>query len=214
MIKAVLFDMDGVLVDSEKWICKAAIQMFQELGLDVEEDDFLPFVGTGENRYIGGVADKYDFEIDIEACKERTYKIYLEIIQNNLDPLPGVNQFIHKCRALGLKIAVATSADEIKMKANLHEIGLPESVFDATVNGLMVEKKKPFPDIYLLAASLLNVNPEECLVVEDAVNGVEAAKYAKAKCLALTTSFPKEMLKEADWFAKTLEDAPKECLLW
>jgi len=188
--------------------------MFQELGLDVEEDDFLPFVGTGENRYIGGVADKYDFEIDIEACKERTYKIYLEIIQNNLDPLPGVNQFIHKCRALGLKIAVATSADEIKMKANLHEIGLPESVFDATVNGLMVEKKKPFPDIYIAAAEKLGLKPTDCLVVEDAINGVEAAKAAGAHCLGLTTSFSASELNKADWVASSLKYAPDEVLSW
>lgn len=67
----VIFDMDGVLVDSEKFICKAACLTFEEIGLQVKPDDFLPFVGTGEDRYIGGVAEKYNFAIDIEAVKKR-----------------------------------------------------------------------------------------------------------------------------------------------
>lgn len=59
MLQGVLFDMDGVLVDSESFICKAAVEMFEEKGLTVKKEDFIPFVGTGENRYIGGVAEKY-----------------------------------------------------------------------------------------------------------------------------------------------------------
>jgi len=59
MLQGVLFDMDGVLVDSESFICKAAVKMFEENGLTVKKEDFIPFVGTGENRYIGGVAEKY-----------------------------------------------------------------------------------------------------------------------------------------------------------
>ena len=79
--------MDGVLVDSEKFICKAACLMFEELGLKVIADDFTPFVGTGENRYIGGVAEKYNFPIEIDIVKKRTYDIYLEIIQGESDRL-------------------------------------------------------------------------------------------------------------------------------
>ena len=79
----VLFDMDGVLVDSEVFICRAACMMFEESGLKVRPEDFLPFVGTGENRYLGGVAEKYGFAIEINEAKERTYDIYLEIIRGN-----------------------------------------------------------------------------------------------------------------------------------
>lgn len=204
MIEAVLFDMDGVLVDSEKFICEAAISMFKELGLAVKEEDFLPFVGAGENAYLGGVADKYSLDFDLTIGKKRTYDIYLEIIKGKLNCLPGVVKFINECRNRNLKIAVATSADYIKMNANLEEIGLPPQTFDAVINGLQVERKKPFPDIYELAASIIGVKPKNCLVVEDAVNGIEAAKAAGAKCLALTTSFPKELLKDADWIISDL----------
>jgi len=76
---AVIFDMDGVLVDSEPLINAAAIAMFRENGLVVQPEDFLPFVGAGEDRYIGGVAETYRFTLDLPAAKQRTYEIYLDL---------------------------------------------------------------------------------------------------------------------------------------
>ena len=206
--------MDGVLVDTEEFIAKAAVEMFRREGLDVKDEDFVPFVGKGEDRYLGGVAEKYGFPIDIKKAKGKTYAIYAEMVKGKLSPLPGVMDFIKKARAKALRIAVATSADRIKMEVNLQNAGIPEDIFDATVNGLEIERKKPYPDIFILAAEKIGVKPEECLVVEDAVSGVEAAKRAGAKCLALMTSFTKEELAGADWFANTLADAPDECLEW
>jgi beta-phosphoglucomutase len=212
--KGVIFDMDGVLVDSEPFICKAACMMFAEHGLKVQPKDFLPFVGMGENRFLGGVAEKYNFLINIERDKKRTYDIYLEIIKGNLGPLPGVHEFIAKCRTMGKKIAVASSADMRKAEGNLREIGLPFGTFDAVITAEDVVHKKPAPDIFLAAAKRLGLDPRECLVVEDAVSGVEAAKSAGAKCLAITTSFTKEKLSKADWFAENLAAAPGEVLNW
>lgn len=213
-MKGVLFDMDGVLVDSEAYICKAAILMFKEKGLEVKPEDFLPFVGAGENRYLGGVAEKYNFPVDIDEIKARTYEIYGEIIQGELEPLEGVMDFIAVCKQRDLKIAVATSADEVKMKANLKEIGIPVETFDAAVNGLMIKNKKPDPEIFITAAKHLGLSPEECLVVEDAVNGVEAGKRAGAKVLAIMSSFNREQLKDADWIVENLADYPPEVFLW
>ena len=214
MIKAVLFDMDGVLIDSEEYMCRAAILMFAEKGITVTESDFTPFVGMGENRYLGGVAEKYGIPIDLERDKARAYAIYGDITRGKLEPLPGVHEFIARCRALGLKLAVATSADRVKMEINIASLGLPAGTFDQTVNGLEVERKKPYPDIYLEAAKRLGVNPEACLVVEDAVSGIEAGKAAGCRCLGLTTSFPAERLRLADWICSTLADAPEESIRW
>ncbi len=214
MIRGVLFDMDGVLVDSEPFICKAAIMMFDEMGLKVSPDDFIPFVGMGENKYIGGVAEKHGLTVDISQAKARTYQIYKTIIKGTLTPLPGVKKFLDKCREMGLKLAVATSADLIKMEASLVETGLHASLFNATVNGLEVENKKPYPDIYKKASERLGLKPEECLVVEDALSGIKAAKAAGCRCLAVATSFGKGELGEADWICDNLMKAPDEALKW
>jgi len=210
----VIFDMDGVLLDSEPFICKAACMMFTEHGLVVPPEDFLPFVGAGENRYLGGVAGKYGFPIQIERDKKRTYDIYLEIIKGQLHPLPGVQEFIARCRQLGKKIAVASSADFRKVQGNLVEIQIPFETFDAVVTAEDVVHKKPDPEIFLAAATKLGLNARDCLVVEDAVNGVAAAKSAGARCLALTTSFTRKQLAPADWIAPTLAQAPPEVLVW
>lgn len=214
-LRGVIFDMDGVLCDSEPFICEAACRMFAErYHLQVQPEDFLPFVGAGENRYLGGVAGKYGLTLDIEADKRRTYEIYLEIIRGRLRPLPGVHEFLAACRQRGQRLAVATSADRIKMDGNLAEIGLAAASFDACVNGNEVERKKPHPDIFLTAAQRLGLLPDECLVVEDAPNGIEAAKAAGAWCLGLTTSFSAAHLHAAgaDWTAPDLAHVPADII--
>lgn len=214
MIKGVLFDMDGVLVDSEAFILEAAMTMFSERGLETRPEDFEPFVGTGENSYLGGVAKKYGLDIDIEAAKARTYAIFTEIIRGRLKPLPGAADFIGRCRARGLRIALATSADRVKMEANLREIGMPPETFDTLVNGLDVTHRKPHPEIYATAAERLGFSGSECLVVEDALSGLEAARAAGARCLMLETSFARERIVGADWIAKDLSEAPEEAISW
>jgi beta-phosphoglucomutase len=214
MIKAVLFDMDGVLLESEEYINRAGVMMFREKGFEVQPEDFLPFTGMGEDRYLGGVAEKYNIPFDVMADKRRTYEIYAELVRNNIDPLPGVFDFIEKCRSKGLKIAVATSADLVKMEINLKEIDLPVSTFDATINGLEIQNKKPSPDIFIKAAERIATDPSACLVVEDAISGVEAGKSAGARVLALTTTFSAKELSRADWIAKDLSEAPTEALNW
>jgi len=214
MIEAVLFDMDGVLVDSEEYICRAAVRMFQEKGYRVAPEDFLPFTGMGENRYLGGVAEKHRIPFDLEKEKARTYAIYADLVRGKLEALDGVHKFISTCRERGLKLAVASSADPVKVNINLDEIGLDRSLFRAIVTGLDIEHKKPAPDIFLKAAQLLDVHPSRCLVVEDAVSGVKAGKTAGARVLALTTSFSAEELSEANWITSTLATAGIEVLDW
>ena len=214
MIKGVLFDMDGVLVDSEPFICKAAIMMFNELGVKVMPEDFLPFVGMGENRYIGGVAQAHGVTVDIEKVKARTYEIYKKIVSGNLSPLPGVHKFIAECRKKGFRLALATSADRVKMEVNLIEIGLSSNTFNFIVTGQDVMNKKPFPDIYIKAAEGINLDPLECLVVEDAVSGITAGKAAGCRCLAVTSSFDAKVLAEADWICTSLNDVPEKAIDW
>lgn len=197
-IEAAIFDMDGVLTDSEPLINSAAIAMFRELGLTVRPEDFRPFIGTGEDRYIGGVAELYGFPLDLPSAKRRTYEIYLELVPTRLQVFPGAQDLVKACRAAGLRIAVASSADRVKVEANLEQIGLPISSWDAVVTGEDVLAKKPAPDIFLKAAAKLGASPKECVVIEDAVNGIEAARAAGMRCVAVAQSFDPERLGAAD----------------
>jgi len=214
MIKAVLFDMDGVLVDSEKYINMAGVELFREKGFDVRPADFTTFTGMGENRYLGGVAEKHHIPFDVDKDKARAYEIYDLLVRGKLEPLSGVHDFIERCLEKKLKMAVASSADEVKVKINLRETGIDEKLFGVLLNGQDVRHRKPDPEIYLKAAQMLGVSPEACLVIEDALSGVTAAKAAGCKCLALTTSFSPSDLKDADWIAENLALAPDECLDW
>ncbi|HVV72695.1 MAG TPA: HAD-IA family hydrolase, partial [Verrucomicrobiae bacterium] len=203
-IRAVIFDMDGVLTDSEPLINAAAIAMFGERGLKVVPEDFLPFVGTGEDRYLGGVAEKYHFALDLAAAKHRTYEIYLELVPTRLRVFPGVVELVAACRQAGLRVVVASSADRIKIVANLQKIGLPIESWDAVVTGEDVMAKKPAPDIFLSAASRLGLPPGQCAVIEDAVNGVQAAKAAGMRCVAVAQTFDAEKLRGADLVRQTI----------
>ena len=215
-LRGVIFDMDGVLVLSEPILARAAATMFAEKGYTVAHEEFHPFIGMGEDRYLGGVAEARGIPFDAPADKARTYALYLDLIRGRLDPLPGVVAFVAECRRLGLKTAVASSADEVKVVGNLREIGLPAALFDAVVNGSQVTRKKPAPDIFLEAARRLGLEPPACVVVEDALAGVQAAKAAGCHCLAVTTSFDLDALKKAgaDWVVDRLDHTPAEALAW
>jgi len=215
MLKGVIFDMDGVLCDSERFICEAACRMFAErYGLTVKPEDFIPFVGAGDDRYVGGVGEKYGVKCRLPDDKNRTYEIYLQLIRGRLEALPGAVEFIAACRRRGLRLAVASSADRIKVEGNLAEIGVPAAAFDAVITGSDVTRKKPDPEIFLTAAARLGLPAGACLVVEDAPNGIRAGKAAGARCLGLTTSFAASVLRDAgaDWTAPHLGQLPREML--
>jgi HAD superfamily hydrolase (TIGR01509 family) len=199
--KAVIFDMDGVLTDSEPVINRAAILGLREFGVNAAPEDFIPFVGTGEDRYIGGVAEAHGVAY-VPDMKKRVYEIYLQILPEMIRGFAGVHELVDRLRHHGVALAVASSADRIKVEANLAAIQLPLQSFAVVVAGEDVDRKKPAPDIYLYAASRLALAPGDCCVVEDAVHGVQAAKAAGMRCVAVEQSFP----------ATTLQAAAPDCI--
>ena len=209
-IQAILFDMDGVLCDSEAFIAAAAAQMLEETyGIRPTRSDFAPFIGTGEDRFIGGTAEAFGVTVSLPRDKNRTYAIYLDLIKGRLQPLHGVKKFIEEARRRNLKLAVASSADEIKVRGNLSEIGIPFELFNAVVCGKDVVHKKPAPDIFLLASEKLGVDPRRAVVVEDALTGIQAAVSAGCLPLGITTTFSATDLtaKGALWTAANLGEA-------
>ncbi len=205
MLKGVLFDMDGVLLDSEELTSKAAVRYFEEKGYEVKPEDFIPFYGMGEEKYFGGVAEKYEIPFDVEVEKYKVYDLFYEMAKGKMEALPGVHEFIERVKAMNMKTAVATSASRYKMKINLSLIGFTESTFDTIVTGEDITENKPHPEIFIKAATNLGLKPLECLVVEDAPGGVQAAKSAGCKCMAVMTSFSEKELSKADWIVKDLK---------
>jgi HAD superfamily hydrolase (TIGR01509 family) len=210
-IRGILFDMDGVLCDSEPIIREAASQMLLErYDLKVHSHDFDAFVGTGEGRFIQGAAGLHGVQVRFPGDKDRTYEIYLELIRGRLKPMPGVVAFLERCRRLRLRTAVATSADRIKLEGNLREIRVGAEGFDALVSGDDIRAPKPDPEIFVTAAARINVPPKHCLVVEDAPHGITAGLRAGCRCLGITSSFDAETLLEAGahWTAPDLTAVP------
>ncbi len=197
MTIAVLFDMDGVLVDSEPIINAAAIHALAEFGIQARPEDFGPFVGAGEDRYVGGVAELHG-QTYVPQMKHRTYEWYLKLLPSMGKAFPGARDLVEFLHRRGIPCAVASSADRIKVEANLTTVlQVPLDRFAALVTGEDVFRRKPHPDIFLEAARRLDVPPQACCVIEDAVHGVEAAKAAGMRCVAVATSFPAETLVTA-----------------
>eukprot|EP01025_Chloroclados_australasicus_P050779 TRINITY_DN587_c1_g2_i1.p2 TRINITY_DN587_c1_g2~~TRINITY_DN587_c1_g2_i1.p2 ORF type:complete len:317 (-),score=45.92 TRINITY_DN587_c1_g2_i1:230-1096(-) len=197
-IEGVLFDMDGVLCNSEIPSREAACMLFKELyDLDVTPEEFVPFAGTGEVNFLGGVANLYGVPFDGESAKARFFEIY---IGKYAQPgagigYPGARELIELCKQAGLKTAVASSADRVKVDANLLAAGIPQDLFDTIVSADRFERLKPAPDIFLTGAKELGLSTDQCLVIEDAAAGVQAARAAGMKVLGVTTTLSAEQMK-------------------
>ncbi|MDR3210481.1 MAG: HAD-IA family hydrolase [Planctomycetota bacterium] len=196
MIKAVIFDMDGCLVDTEPIICAAAIQGLADWGVRAVPEDFVPFVGRGDDLYVGGPAEKHGVPYVVEM-KKRVYQIYLELVARDGKPFPGVVDLLTRLRQAKIRLAVGSSADHTKVEANIKALGVPRDWFEVVVDGTMAKRKKPFPDLFLKAAELLNLPPAECVVVEDAVHGIEAALAAGMRAVGVANTLPAAELAAA-----------------
>ncbi|MEI6579000.1 MAG: HAD-IA family hydrolase [Eubacteriales bacterium] len=207
MLNSVIFDMDGVLIDSEAAITLAALEALRCWGVNAEFDDFKQFTGMGENKFIGGVAAKYGVPYTMDM-KDKTYEIYVATAAERVQVYPWSKAVLTGMVQKGIKISLASAADLTKVECNLKCIGVDNDIFSSIVTGSDVEHKKPHPEIFLTAAKNAGFNIANTLVVEDALSGVQAAKAAGMLCLALTTSFDEQSLKEAgaDFVSPVLDD--------
>jgi cytidine deaminase len=206
--KAVLFDMDGVLIDSEQLMTKAGMLALRDYGIDAKPEDFVPFVGRGEDLYIGGVAEKYGHRYDPEM-KQRCYDYFGQYVETDAQVPKEIPDILFRLKEHGIKICVCTSADWNKVIHNLRAMGVGKEVFDAFITGDDVKRKKPDPEIYLKGAEQLDIEPENCVVVEDAPNGILAAKAAGMLAVGIDTSFSEEVLKKQagpDWMVHSLSE--------
>ncbi len=182
-IKAVIFDMDGVLVDSEPLLFEAERVLLAELGAELTEEIKKPFIGMGGHEVLQALLDHFGLEADVVALGRHKGEIYLELART----VPGFAPTAELARALhadGIPLAIASGSSYEGIAICLAAIGLTDA-FPVQVSVSSVAHGKPAPDVFLAAAGQLGVDPGDCLVVEDAIHGVEAAIAAGMRVIAI-----------------------------
>lgn len=210
-----VFDVDGVLGDTEGLSVTATTRMYEELyGFTVEPHEFTPFIGTGAEKYCIGPAEARGVTIDVAKAVETRHLFFLELLSEDPDiSFPGIHALIQAAHdAPDWKLGIATSSPGKKSAQTLKSSRVNTDLFDVWIHGDMITHKKPHPEIYLKAASELGLDPAQCIAVEDAILGVDSAKAAGMKVLAVTNSFSPEQLSHADLIVPSLEGVTLETI--
>ncbi len=193
--RAVIFDCDGVLVDSEPIGLKLLGEALQHFGFDPSEYDLERFCGRTDAESILELCEETGREIDLNAYLEHKLEVYLQGVETcGLEPFEGVPELIRELARSGFAIGVASSGPPRKIAANLRASGL-NGELQVIVSAEEVERGKPAPDVFLEAARRLGVQPEMCSVVEDAPAGLHAAKAAGMRAVAVAHTFTVEELE-------------------
>ena len=210
MINLVVFDMDGVLIDSEDLSISIGIKFFQKMGRSLEKKDFLPHLGTGEYDFFSGPAKDNGISFDMSQASSFFKSQYKKEIKKKSLALDGAFSFIERVKRTGLKIAIASSAKKWKVEENLRNIGFEPSFFDAVITEEDIKRNKPYSDIYLLALIKCAESCENAVVFEDARGGIRAAKSAGIRTVSLTTTIGKKDAEDegADAIINNLADIP------
>lgn len=208
-IKGILFDMDGVLIDSEPAMARAAIEGMAEDGIRAAEEDFIPYLGTDEKTYFGSVYEQHGGTYT-DALADRIYDIYCTTAPERVIAFEGAAEAVLQIAAMGYRVAIASSANQRKLNVNITASRIPREVLSAVLSGSDVVRRKPDPEIFLKAAAQIGIPPEDCLVAEDSLSGVAAAKAAGMLCFGITTTFPAEALREkgADYTGAAVTELP------
>lgn len=183
MFEAVIFDMDGVLIDSEPLHIQLEEEIFKEIGANVSFEEHISFVGTTSHYMWEYVKNKCNVPLTVEELVEMDRKRYIDYISKHDDavkPIEGVGELVKELYSKKVKLAVASSSPIDVIELVVKRLKLKD-YFNELVSGDFVKRSKPYPDIFLYAAEKLNVVPEKCLVVEDSNKGVLAAKSAGMK---------------------------------
>jgi len=183
MLKAVIFDMDGVLIDSEPIHFSIDKKLLSSLGLDVDERFLSRYVGVSNPEMLADVKKRFNLDYSILELLNKKSKLLLESLDEApLQPIDGVKELVCDLVSHGVLLAVASSSPRAYIEAVIKKLDM-QKYFQVVVSGEELEKSKPEPDIFLRAADLLGVEPGECVVIEDSSPGVEAAYRAGIRCI-------------------------------
>lgn len=199
MIKAVIFDMDGVITRTGAIQASAESQVFATVGIHITPEEIV-------NRYSGwkdidmfkDMAKRHQIKENIHKLRKKKWEItYKHLSSGSIPAVPGALDLIEKLLKNRYILALASSTNRKFISIIINNLSIKEK-FSVVISGDEVKEGKPNPEIFLLTASKLSLVPSTCLVIEDAPSGVKAAKAAGMKCIAITTTHPRKELKKAD----------------
>lgn len=203
--KAVIFDLDGTLLDNNSYHRESWVEYLKSIGRYISEEEFNKNINGRTNKdvveYIYG-KNKSDVEITKHTLEKEA--LYRKIYKPFIKPVNGLIDFLEILKNKNIPMAIATSGIQPNIDFMFENIPI-KRYFKAVINSSHITKGKPDPEIYLKVASLLNVPPKNCLVFEDAVVGIKSAKAAGMKVIAVATTQPKEELAGADMIVDDYE---------
>ncbi|QYJ67761.1 HAD family hydrolase [Flavobacterium litorale] len=184
MIRCVIFDMDGVVVNTEPIGYKANKALYNDLGITVPDSVYATFVGNSDKNIVAKLKDLYDILLTHEQLLQKQYSYFYKLFDTSdeVKLLPNVKEFIQHLHANGFKLLLASSAPNRKIDKVFTRFGL-HPYFDAKLSGEDFEFSKPNPAIFNAAVAKSGFTKEECVVIEDSTNGIKAAKAAGIYCI-------------------------------
>jgi HAD superfamily hydrolase (TIGR01509 family) len=201
---AVLWDLDGVLVDSTRYHYEAFRELLSESGRDLGFDEFRTLIGLRNETILGRLFGELPAD-EVERLARRKEVLFRERIAGNVEALPGAAELARRLRREGVRMAIVSSTPRENIDLILGSLGLTYA-FDAIVGAEDAERGKPDPEGFETAARRLGVAPAQCVVLEDAPEGLEGAKAAGMRCIGVGTTRPLEKLTRADLVVEGLDD--------
>ena len=210
-IKAVIFDMDGTMFDTEQLSIDSWIYSGKQFGLDIPMELMLSVMGLNTQAIADKFTEELGDKVDYYDFRERKIEYETKRISEEGVPIkPGLFELLDLIKKKGIKCAVATSTSSMRALPILEAAGVLK-YFDAIVCGDQIEKGKPAPDIFLMAAEQLSAEPKHCIAIEDSRNGILSAKAAEMVSILIPDKIAptQDMLNAADYVFKSLEDVIK-----
>jgi beta-phosphoglucomutase family hydrolase len=203
--KAVIWDMDGVIADTAPYHLQAWQEVFRRRGVRYTEDDFKRNFGKRNDSIIRSVLGSRVLLAEMEAIAAEKEELFRRWAASRIRPLPGAIELMQALREHGFAQAMGSSAPLENIELVTRRLGIA-GFFRVIVSGREVTEGKPSPQVFLRAAERLGARPEDCVVIEDAVAGVSAAKRAGMSCIAVTSTNSRDKLSGADLIVDTLEE--------
>jgi HAD superfamily hydrolase (TIGR01509 family) len=187
MIRTVIFDMDGVIIDSEPIHFKMENEMFQELNIAIPYEEHCSFVGTSSKNMWQIIAEKYGLKVDVNELVKKQHALYMAYLLSAKDirPIQGVMELIEDLYRNNFGLVLASSSYMEVIEVVLSKLNL-SSYFMTKISGTELANSKPHPEIFIQSAKLANSQPGECIVIEDSQNGITSARAAGMKCIGFT----------------------------